>query len=504
MRISHLASIPFVQAGFIIISSFGLALIFDFLFYGKIPGISFPLYLLFLVGELFAMSRFFKQPIKKEVIWMLVPLFFFSAMVFIRSSGLLTFLNIVICLFLLLTMAKSLFEKKIKEFVVGDYLKTCFIPFKWILPFFQTSTDLLSLRGVDKDRKKIAQVVTGIAFTVPVLLVFLFLFSSADLIFEKFLSRLIDIDLTPQTIVRAIFVFLIMCVLIGAYTYVFQKKEEGKTTEEKKKRFNLGSIESSILFGSVNVLFVIFIIVQLAYLFGGENNISLQGFTYAEYARRGFFELIAVGVVSFVLLLIADAHLTKDEAGHMRGFKWLSTSLIVEVLFIIISAFIRLSLYEDAYGFTTFRLFAHLFILWMAGLFFLLLYKVHKDHKDNHFAFSACMCALLFLGGINILNPDAFVARQNIERYALTGKLDAPYLSQLSDDAVPYTITILNSSDEELKNTFMLSIYGRAHRTQLKSSYVSKWQSWNFSRMRAKNIFASHINELESYRNSFK
>ena len=498
MDIQNSQSNTLIKAGLIAGISLILGLLFDYFLYGKIPGIAFPLYVIVIIAGFFAIANIFKRQISKEVIWLLVPLIFFSAMVFVRSSGLLTFLNIVASLLLLLIIVEVSFGGKVKNFLIGDYIKIFFLPFKFILPLFQTLSDLLSLRGVNKDRKVLPQVVKGIAMAIPALLIFLLLFSSADLIFQKYVSDLITIDIEPETVFRSILVFIATLVYIGAYSFTFRKTENKIAAQQNNKTYGVGHIESSILFGSVNVLFFIFILVQLTYLFGGETNISAQGLTYAEYARRGFFELIAVAIISLLLLLTIEKYIVKKEMGHALGFKILSTTLVVQVILIMTSAFTRLSLYEEAYGFTTLRLYSHAFIILLAIIFCLLLYKIHKDKRENVFAFRVFISIALFLAVMNFLNPDAFIARRNIEQFAITAKLDIYYLSHLSDDAIPDTIKILNIANEDLKKSFARELYWRAQNSN--SPYFSKWQSLNISRMRAQKILNSKIRELEQHK----
>ena len=98
----------------------------------------------------------------------------------------------------------------------------------------------------------------------------------------------------------------------------------------------------------MNILFFIFIFVQFTYLFGGKTNISAQGFTYAEYARRGFFELIEVAIISLFLLLVIEKYIIKEKTGHVLEFKILSTVLVIQVILIMASAFTRfISFYEQ-------------------------------------------------------------------------------------------------------------------------------------------------------------
>ncbi|MBI2464179.1 DUF4173 domain-containing protein [Candidatus Peregrinibacteria bacterium] len=472
-----------------------LGLFFDYFFYGKNLGIAFPLYVIFVVAGLFFIANFCKKQINKEVIWLLIPLIFFSAMVFVLSSALLTFLNVVASLLLLLIIAQVSLREKMRNFFVEDYLKIFFLPLNFIRPLFQTLSDVLFLREINKDQKVVPQIIKGIAIAIPVLIIFLFLFSSADLIFQKYLSNIMSMDIERETVFRVILILIATLAYIGAYSYIFQKTEN-QIAEQKNSTYSIGNIESSILFGSVNALFFIFILVQLTYLFGGESNISVQGFTYADYARRGFFELIAVAIISLLLLLTTEKYSIKKKTDHAVGFKILSTALVVQVIIIMASAFTRLALYEEAYGFTTLRLYSHAFIMLLAVILCLLLYKIYKDKRENTFAFRVFISMALFLTAMNFLNPDAFIARRNIERFAATGKLDTYYLKSLSDDAIPELMEILNITDEDLRKNFASSLYKRAQK-KIKSSNVSKWQSLNISRMRAEKILNAKMRELE-------
>lgn len=475
-----------------------LGLLFDYFFYGKIPGIAFTMYVFLVVAGLFILASFFKRQINKQAIWILIPLIFFSTMVFVRSGGLLTFLNITGSFFLLFFIAEISFGENIKNFLLENYVKTLFLPFKFIRPLFQTLSDLLLLREANKNQKVLLQAVKGIVMAAPFLFIFLLLFSSSDLIFQKHLSGLINI--APETDFRLILVLIAAFIYIGAYSYIFRKKENAIAAQQNNKFYTLEQVEGYVILGSVNVLFFIFILIQLAYLFGGESNISAQGFTYSEYARRGFFELIVVAIISLLLLLTAEKYIAKKKTEHAPGFKILSSALIIQIILIMASAFMRLSLYEQAYGFTTLRLYSHAFIVLLAVIFFLLFYKIYKDEIENIFAFRLLISIIIFLAAMNFLNPDAFIARRNIERFAATGELDVYYLSRLSDDAIPDTVNILNISNDNLRKSFTRELYWRVY-YKTNSPYFSKWQSLNISRMKAMKILNSRIEELEQYKN---
>jgi len=482
----------------ITIISLSLGLFFDYFFYDKIPGISFPLYNILVIAGLYIIAKLFKKKINKEVFFLLVLLVFFSVMVFFRSSGLLTFLNIITTLILLLIVNQISFGDRIKNFVFKDYVNIFFLPFNFITSSFQILSHLFSQQEIKEDRKVFSQIVNGILITIPILFVFFLLFSSEDLIFQKIVSNFLNIDNTLEAFLRLILILVVAFIFVGAYAHSFRDKVKQNSKQQNSKNYIIGNIESFILLSSVNLLFFIFILVQFAYLFGGKSNITTQGFTYAEYARRGFFELIAVAIISLLLLLVIEKYIAVEKTDHMLGFKILSTALIIQVLLVMASAFIRLFLYEQAYGFTVLRLFSHAFIILLAVIYGILLFKIHKDRQENTFALGVFSAIILFVVVMNFLNPDAFIARQNIERFEITGKLDLSYLCKLSDDAIPVIIELLNFSNEEIRKSVAHELYWHAQEND--SLYFSKWQSFNISRMKANKIFQSKIQELEPYK----
>ena len=184
------------------------------------------------------------------------------------------------------------------------------------------------------------------------------------------------------------------------------------------------------------------------------------------------------------LLLAIEKFIVRENRVHSVGFKVLSNMLIAQVGVIMASAFMRLSLYEETYGFTTLRLYSHVFIVFLAVIFCLLVYKICRDKKENSFLLQVFVCVLLFLAGMNFLNPDSFIAKQNIQRFTDSGKLDVYYLSHLSDDSIPEVVELLDIlEDEDIKNILGRELYWRVYEEDSMG-----WQSFNISRARAKKI----------------
>jgi hypothetical protein len=235
-------------------------------------------------------------------------------------------------------------------------------------------------------------------------------------------------------------------------------------------------------------------------LFGGQYNIVQQGFTYAEYAHHGFAELIMVALISLLLILSAERYVDRKDESHMAPFKATALLLVLGVIAIMASAFKRLNIYQDAYGFTIMRFYVSAFIIWISALFVIFGYKIFKSKRDQFFSMSIFLAVIVFVAIMNIINPEAIIVRQNIKHFDRTGKLDPIYLDRMSEDAVPAQLSVFNRiKDGEAKQGIGYSLYIRQQDLQQSKR---AWQEASFSRAYARSLLNKQAAVLENYKNS--
>lgn len=479
---------------FIGLISLILGLLFNFLFFDKQPGISFVIYVALILSGLFGLLSYFKTTSRKIIAYYLLPILFFSSMVSVLDNEFLRFFNIVITLGLFILLSSHLVGRGVKNFLFLDYLKTAvLLPLKMIGKAFNSLVRMLSVGKGIKDNQQSSQITKGVLLTIPIVIFFLMLFSSADMAFNHFLYGLFNFNfnLDETTVAKIWWTGIFTFVWLGAGTYILENSRGNEPAEvtEKAPAYKFGNIEADILFTTLNVLFLTFVIVQIKYLFAGHSAITTLGVTYAEYAHKGFGELIMVALITFGLIFLADKYIERRDNKSGVLFKSLTGILIVLVLVIMVSAFTRISIYEQAYGFTRQRILVQAFILWLAGVFVWLGYKIISGTADRKFVFGIFLSGLAFFVVFNLLNPDAFVVKKNIKQDLSTGRLDTKYLSILSADAIPELVPLLNMPEAK-------DIYGnqlsREVAVVLKnySDSISEqpWQSYNISRSRAINI----------------
>ena len=212
----------------------------------------------------------------------------------------------------------------------------------------------------------------------------------------------------------------------------------------------LGSIESTIILGSINLLFAGFVVIQFRYLFGGVENITETGYNYSEYARRGFGELAAVVFMTLLILLELSSAARRETPKEAVTYNALNVLTVALVGVMVISALLRLLLYEEIYGFTRLRTYSHVAIIWLGALFVPYLVALLAN-RLRWFAPGALLCLLGFAATLNGLNVDRFIAAHNIDRATRNSKLHTRYLLTLSDDALPELIPLLAGEDAEVK-----------------------------------------------------
>ncbi|MDP3186425.1 MAG: DUF4173 domain-containing protein, partial [Anaerolineales bacterium] len=261
----------------------------------------------------------------------------------------------------------------------------------------------------------------------------------------------------------------------------------------------LGFTEAAIVLGSVVLLFAIFVVIQFQYFFGGQANITLQGYTYAEYARRGFGELVAVAFFSLLLYLVLSAIVKRESPSQRWGFSGLGIGMVALVGIILASAFQRLLLYEAAYGFSRLRTYTHLFMLWLAVLLAVVI-ALETLRRERAFAAAALLAAIGFSMTLTLLNVDAFIVRQNVARAAQGEELDVAYLASLSMDATPalaaaYQSASLPSGTRDAVGASLACISAGN-----RASHLRDWQSFHLSQSRGERSLQAMQTDLKNYR----
>ena len=481
-----------------------LSILWERLFYGRPIGISYPLWigLALIAGFIWAYYEG-RRPSLTAII-LTIPILALAALVPLRVEPLTTFLAISLSLLLAIFWLRdfrtgNLFRWRWLDYIVAAFL----LPLESFLrPWPTLAAAQGELTRGESWSIRLLAVLRGLLLALPVAIVFLLLLSSADLIFADWVEealKWINLERLFDILGRATVVLLLGVVFLGAWVAAMRRsREEGLVRDgEPIVSSFLGLTEAGLVLATVDLIFALFVLVQFRYFFGGEANISQAGYTYAEYARRGFGELVAVSFLTLGLILLLGS-LTKQETRRGRAiFRSMSALAVAFTGVMLASAMFRLQLYERAYGFTRLRTYTHVAIILLAILFaaFLLLLFLGRLRR---FAGVCLLGAIGFALALGAINVDKLIVEQNFEHLEEIGELDSWFLTTLSDDAVPVLVAQLDKVPEEDRPVLLAGLSCRRHLLSKRAEQVG-WPSFRWPHQQASAALANIDGLLEEY-----
>ncbi len=345
------------------------------------------------------------------------------------------------------------------------------------LLFADIKWDALPIRG---RWRELGAVGIGLLIALPLLLVFGALFVSADAEFESLVTSVhIDVaNLMSHVGLTTVCAAFAAGALRGAAFGDASVAALGERATSPALRFTT----AVTVLAALDLLFLLFVVVQARWLFGGAALVqSTTGLTVAEYARRGFFELVTAAALVVPVLLVAEWATLREGQKQETSFRALATLLVLLVGVLLVSALQRMLLYVSSYGLTEQRLYTTAFMIWVALACGWLALTVLRGTRAR-FAFGALVQGLAVLAGLHLVNPDALITRVNLARASSTGPaFDAAYVAgELSADAVPALIEALPrlspSERSEVARRLLL---------RWNAPVAPDWRSWNWAVARA-------------------
>jgi hypothetical protein len=472
----------------LVVAALLLGVLGDLLFQGQPLGLNVLLWTLAFAAALTALLRIAHAPLHQGRRFMLAPLVVFAALFAWHSSPLLIAANLL-ALGAAVTMgALRNTRAPLRQATLTDYgsglAGAARSTAVGAVPLLMSDIRWHEVVGRVRSERTTA-VVRGVALGVPLLLLFGWLFVAADAVFKQIVSAAVpsfDAHIVGRIVIVGIWAWLAG----GLLRDLLASRRPETTVAASPQRTRIGELEVGVALAILDLLFLAFVVVQFRYLFGGSELVQSQvHLTYAEYARHGFFELVAVTGLTLPVLLLADWVLADRDR---RLFRWLAAALLVLLAVVIASALQRMRLYMQHFGLTELRIYATGVMVWLTviAVWFALTVLRGKRHA---FAVGALVAGFAATFALNILSPDALIARTNVTRPVV----DVSYLAGLSDDAVPTLvrrIRELPASQRVLLADELLS----------RDSSRADWRSWNLSRSRSADVLRAHRAELQELR----
>ncbi|MGZ5486483.1 MAG: DUF4153 domain-containing protein, partial [Nitrososphaeraceae archaeon] len=424
------------------------------------------------------------------------PVLLLSSTFFIYSNQVLKILNYIIVPILIIMLSSLVANLNKSDWsdirFIGDIAKRIFIPFRFIHRPFLTLLPMADHSGKDSKSRVLPKVIIGILISIPLLAIILWLLSSADIVFKNLFINMPLLKIFKHFLVIILVSVYAICFL-WTLLKAFDEKNDSTYNKINWKLFLDPVVLLTILI-LINAIYTIFSFIQFTYLFGGSSFILPSSFTYAEYARRGFAELIIVTIINFGILIFGITFVKKDSKRIFVALRAFLTFLVIFTFILLISAFYRMLVYEQTYGFTYLRIFVQAFMIMLFFLFVINIIYIWYPKLPIIKSYFIISLAIYII--MNFANVDIIIAKNNINRYFETGQIDMVYLKGLSYDAAPEMqrlfMSVKGSPDlKEKQMTEEILEYFKERKLDLKNQ--KSWQSYNISKYKAEQIIDKYI-----------
>jgi len=313
----------------------------------------------------------------------------------------------------------------------------------------------------------------GSVVAAPVLLIVTGLLAESDPMFASFLEQIgamLDSSMVGHVALIAVVSWLTAGALRGAFAPVVVNANRLRGT------LDLPFSAAAPVLGGLTLLLSTWIGLQIRAMFGGTEYIAATaGVTVADYARRGFFELIVIAGIVLAVLLVVDDVLDRHDAAQRRSFRTLGQLLVALVGAVLVSALLRLSLYLEYFGLTDDRVLALAVLLWVALVLAWFAMTVLRGVRTR-FAPGVLVISAMWLALINVANPERWVVEMNLRRAEAGKEFDVAYHAKLSGDAIPTLLREAQRLGAERAVELQSAI--RTEWTQ-RASTRADWRRWS-------------------------
>ncbi|MDR1616705.1 MAG: DUF4173 domain-containing protein [Syntrophomonadaceae bacterium] len=353
------------------------------------------------------------------------------------------FLNAVFMYWLSVSTGRNL-NDDLSAYLIGDAFNQIFIvPFSNFLYCFKGLKASLSGR---KNSKNVLYLLLGMVIFFPFIAAVLKLLMAADSAFAQFIWHLGDVIVPGSNIIDYIFQFLLgIPVAFYLYGLIFGNVHdlgEGRFKRETLERaaLNIRIAPQLTIYSALtvfNVIYILYTVFQSTYFFSSLTGSLPDSFTYAEYARKGFFELCAVASINLAVMLIAYVFIKRGSHEEPKALRVQLLCLSLLTILLIITAGSKMIMYINFYGLTPMRTYTSWFMALLFFVFTVILIRQLKKFNASKWLASGALALFMLL---TFSNADGFIAHYNIERYksGTLNRLDLDMLGSLSDAAIPH------------------------------------------------------------------
>ena len=287
-----------------------------------------------------------------------------------------------------------------------------------------------------KRNSKLMYVLLGFAIALPLLVIILNLLSSADPVFAKVIKDIFGKLFYSWDVVKIVIFAAVIFFFVYGFIVKTGRRDLGANAPKEGIYEPVIGITITVV---LTAFYLIFAVVQIVYLFMNSAGLP-DDMTYAEYARRGFFQLLFVAVVNVCIVLIFDAIFRKSVV--------LKTVLVVMCIctyIMIASSAVRLSMYIKEYALTYLRI-NTIWALIVTSIVMLgvIISLFWRNMPLFRYIFLTVMVMFTLYA---FVRPGAVISKYNISQAHNGKKVDIEYVMDIGSDGVPYLIDYFRTKD---------------------------------------------------------
>ena len=329
--------------------------------------------------------------------------------------------------------------------------------------------------------RRIGAVGTGLLISLPILAVMIVLLMNADAAFEGLIDLLPEFEL--EEYLHSAFWGAFLGWILYSRGVSLARADSPAAACRKNRGMNAMTVNTVLIM--VCLLYVVYLLSQLAYFAGGLSGILPEGYTLAEYARRGFFEMAWLCVVNLGILCMVIWLIRQEKLPRLT--KIAGTFLGCITIFLILTASAKMLLYIGSYGLTRLRVLTQVIMLWLALTTVLVTLRLFKP--DFGYMKAVVLTAMVLGTLVFWVDVNTVVASYNVKAYQ-SGKLetvDVGYLDDLGAAATPWLLAL--AEDENQTVAYQA-------RQLLEESAEFELRYWEIEDFRGWNYDLAHSQEL--------
>lgn len=321
------------------------------------------------------------------------------------------------------------------------------------------SAIFLTQKGETVEKRRCGGALLGLLCALPVLLVVVPLLIAADAAFEGLLQHTV-LDNLGEAILSLGLGIPLFCLLYSRLFGLRHALPDAPTLSAGGQK-TVSAMGINAFLGTIGGVYVLYLVSQLAYFLSAFSGILPEGYTVAQYARRGFFEMTAICTINLLLVALCLWLSRKQEGKAPLSTRLLCLFVLVFSLGLVATALSKMGLYIHSFGMTRLRILTAVFMLMLAAV---LVFVGVRLFAERFPYMKATVIAVAVLGlAMGYADVDTVIARYNVTAHenGTLQELDIGTLQELGDGAVPYLVALWDSRTPETEQQLARPLYER-------------------------------------------